>query len=126
MTTKKTMQTMVKTPKAFYIKGQNSTKLAKISTHDLDYRNFKLMRVPKWGGFAMTVATMSGDINLTTMVNSFTHIAYELEKYREHPLEDSYVIRQGHRVIATCSTGCVNGKMAWEFDTRFMSFITRE
>lgn len=126
MTTKKTMQTMVKTPKAFYIKGQTSKKLVEIFTHNLDYRNFKLMRVPKWGGFNMTVATMSGDINLTTMVNSLTHIAYELEKHRKHPLEDSYVIRQGRTVIATCSTGCVKGKMAWEFDTRFMSFITRE
>ena len=116
---------MVKTPKAFYIKGQTSTKLAEIFTHNLDYRDCKLMRVPKWGGFAMTVATMSGDINLTTMVNSLTHIAYELDKYREHPLEDSYVIRQGRKVIAKCSTGCVNGRMVWEFDTRFLSFITR-
>ena len=125
MTTKKTMQTMVKTPKAFYIKGQNSKKLAELFTHDLDYRDFKLVRVPKWGSFAMTLATMSGDIDLTTMVNSLTHIAYELEKYRKHPLEDNYVIRQGRTVIATCSTGCVKGKMAWEFDTRFMSFIAR-
>ena len=116
---------MVKTPKAFYVKGQTSTKLAEIFTHNLDYRDFKLMRVPKWGGFAMTLATMSGDINLTTMVNSLTHIAHELEKHRGHPLEDSYVIRQGRKVIATCSTGCVKGKMAWEFDTSFMSFIAR-
>ena len=125
MTTKKTMQTMVKTPKAFYVKGQTSTKLAEIFTHNLDYRDFKLMRVPKWGGFSMTLATMSGDINLTTMVNSLTHIAHELVKYRERPLEDSYVIKQGRTVIATCSTGCVNGRMDWEFDTRFMSFIAR-
>ena len=125
MTTKKTMQTMVKTPKAFYVKGQTSTKLVEIFTHNLDYSDFKLVRVPKWGGFAITLATMSGDINLTTMVNSLTHIAYELEKYREHRLEDSYVIRQGRKVIAKCSTGCVNGRMDWKFDTRFMSFITR-
>ena len=116
---------MVKTPKAFYVKGQTSTILVEIFTHNLDYSDFKLVRVPKWGGFAITLATMSGDINLTTMVNSLTHIAYELEKYREHRLEDSYVIRQGRKVIAKCSTSCVNGRMEWEFDTRFMSFITR-
>lgn len=28
----------------------------------------------------MTLPTLDGDINLTAMVNSLTHIAYELEK----------------------------------------------
>ena len=125
MTTKKTMQTMVKTLTAFYVKGQIPTKSAEIFTHSMNYFDCKLMCVPKWGGFAMTLATMSGDINLTTMVKSLTHIAYELEKHRWHPLEGSYVIRQGRKVIATCSTGFVNGTMEWEFDTRFMSFIAR-
>ena len=125
MTMKKTMQTMVKTSAALRVKGQSASKRAEILSHNLDYKGFKLVKVPKWGGYAMTVATIDGDVNLTAMVNSLTHIAHELEKHRGHPLEDSYVIRQGRKVIATCSTGCVNGKMEWEFDTRFMSFIAR-
>ena len=125
MTMKKTMQTMVKTPKALRVKGQSASKRAEILSHNLDYKGFKLVKVPKWGGYAMTVATIDGDVNLTAMVNSLTQLAYELAKYNEHHFENNLMIKQGRKVIATCSTGCVNGRMEWEFDTRFMSFIAR-
>lgn len=124
-TTNNPIQTMVKTPTELYIKGQSVPKTAEINTHKLDYRAFKLVKVPKWGGFAMTIATIEGDVNLTAMVNSLTQLAYELAKHRGHLLENNLVIRQGRKVIATCTKGCVNGKMEWEFDTRFMSFIAR-
>ena len=124
--TTKTMQTMVKTSAALRVKGQSASKRAEILSHSLDYNGFKLVKVPKWGGYAMTVATIDGDVNLTVMVNSLTQLAYDLEKYREgHQLENNFVILQGRKVIATCTTGCVNGKMEWEFNTRFMSFIAR-
>ena len=124
-TTNKLMQTMVKTPTELYIKGQSVLKTAEILSHSLDYKGFKLVKVPKWGGYAMTVATIDGDVNLTAMVNSLTHTAYELTKYNEHHFENNLVIKQGRTVIATCTNGCVNGKMEWEFNTRFMSFIAR-
>lgn len=124
-TTNNPIQTMVKTSAALRVKGQSASKLAEILSHSLDYKGFKLVKVPKWGGYAMTVATIDGDINLTAMVNSLTQLAYELTKYNEHRLENNLVIKQGRKVIATCTTGCVNGKMEWEFNTRFMSFIAR-
>lgn len=124
--TTKTMQTMVKTPMTFRVKGQAASLRTDINTHKLDYCDFKLVKVSKWGSFSMTLATLYGDVNLTVMVNSLTQLAYDLEKYREgHQLENNFVILQGRKVIATCTTGCVNGKMEWEFNTRFMSFIAR-
>ena len=124
-TATKTMQTMVKTSETLSIKGQNAPFQAEIHTHKLDYRAFKLVKVPKWGGFAMTVATIDSDVNLTAMVNSLTQLAYELAKHRECTIDNNLVIRQGRKVIATCTKGCVGGKMEWEFDTRFMAFIAR-
>ena len=122
MTTKKTMQTMVKTSAALRVKGQSASKRAEILTHSLDYKGFKLVKVPKCGGYAMTVATIDGDVNLTAMVNSLTQLAYELNKHHEHHFENNLVIKQGRKVIATCSTGCVNGRMDWEFNTDLITF----
>ena len=124
-TTNNPVQTMVKTSAALRVKGQSASKRAEILSHSLDYKGFKLVKVPKWGGYAMTVATIDGDVNLTAMVNSLTQLAYELTKYQEHRFENNLVIKQGRKVIATCTNGCVNGKMEWEFNTRFMSFIAR-
>ena len=124
-TTTNHIQTMVKTSAALRVKGQSASKRAEILSHSLDYNGFKLVKVPKWGGYAMTVATIDGDVNLTAMVNSLTQLAYELTKHREQHFENDFVIRQGRTVIATCTNGCVNGKMEWEFNTRFMSFIAR-
>ena len=124
-TTNNPIQTMVKTSAALRVKGQSASKRAEILSHSLDYKGFKLVKVPKWGGYAMTVATIDGDVNLTAMVNSLTHTAYELTKHHKHHFENNLVIKQGHKVIATCTNGCVNGKMEWEFNTRFMSFIAR-
>ena len=124
-TTNKTIQTMVKTSAALRVKGQSASKRAEILSHSLDYNGFKLVKVPKWGGYAMTVATVDGDVNLMAMVNSLTQLAYELTKYNENRFENNLVIKQGRKVIATCTKGCVNGKMEWEFTMRFMSFIAR-
>ena len=124
-TTNNHIQTMVKTSAALRVKGQSASKRAEILSHSLDYKSFKLVKVPKWGGVAMTVATIEGDVNLTAMVNSLTQLAYELTKYNEHRFENNLVIKQGRKVIATCTKGCINGKMDWEFNTRFMSFIAR-
>ena len=124
-TTNNPIQTMVKTSAALRVKGQSASKRAEILSHSLDYKGFKLVKVPKWGGYAMTVATIDGDVNLTAMVNSLTHTAYELTKHNEHHFENNLVIKQGRKVIATCTTGCIGGKMEWEFNTRFMSFIAR-
>ena len=124
-TTNNHIQTMVKTYTELYIKGQSVLKTAEILTHSLDYKGFKLVKVPKWGGVAMTVATIDGDVNLTAMVNSLTQLAYELAKHQEHRFENNLLIKQGRKVIATCTNGCVNGKMEWEFNPRFMSFIAR-
>ena len=124
-TTNNHIQTMVKTSAALRVKGQSASKRAEILSHSLDYKSFKLVKVPKWGGVAMTVATIDGDVNLTAMVNSLTQLAYELTKYNEHRFENNLVIKQGRKVIATCTKGCINGKMDWEFYTRFMSFIAR-
>ena len=124
-TTNNPIQTMVKTSAALRVKGQSASKRAEILSHSLDYKGFKLVKVPKWGGYAMTVATIDGDVNLTAMVNSLTQLAYELAKHQEHRFENNLLIKQGRKVIATCTNGCVNGKMEWEFNTRFMSFIAR-
>lgn len=124
-TTNNPMQTMVKTPTELHIKGQSALKTAEILSHSLDYKGFKLVKVPKWGGVAMTVATIAGDVNLTAMVKSLTQLAYELAKHNENRFENNLVIKQGRKVIATCTNGCVRGKMLWEFDTRFMAFIAR-
>ena len=125
-TTTKTMQTMVKTPRTFRVKGQAASLQTDIHTHKLDYCEFKLVKVSKWGKFSTTLATLYGDVSLTFMVNSLIQLAYELEKYRGgRQLESNFVIIQGRKVIATCTKGCVKGKMEWEFDTRFMSFIAR-
>ena len=124
-TTNNPIQTMVKTSAALRVKGQSASKRAEILTHSLDYKGFKLVKVPKWGGYPMTVATINGDVNLTAMVNSLTQLAYELAKHHEHHFENNLVIKQGRKVIAICTKGCVNGKMEWEVDTRFMSFIAR-
>ena len=119
------IQTMVKTSAALRVKGQSASKRAEILTHSLDYNGFKLVKVPKWGGYATTVATINGDVNLTAMVNSLTQLAYELTKYNEHHFENNLVIKQGRKVIAICTKGCIGGKMEWEFNARFMSFIAR-
>lgn len=116
---------MVKTSTAFQVKVQSGIKAAEILSHNLDYKGFKLVKVPKWGGYPMTVATIDGDVNLTVMVNSLTQLAYELAKHHEHHYENNLVIKQGRKVIATCTKGCVNGKMEWEFNTRLMAFIAR-
>ena len=122
MTTKKTMQTMVKTSAALRVKGQSASKRAEILSHSLDYKGFKLVKVPKCGGYAMTVATIDGDVNLTAMVNSLTQLAYELNKHHEHHFENNLMIKQGRKVIATCTKGCVNGKMEWDFNTDLITF----
>lgn len=124
-TTNNHIQTMVKTSAELRVKGQSASKRAEILSHSLDYKSFKLVKVPKWGGVAMTVATIEGDVNLTAMVNSLTQLAYELAKHNEHRFENNLVIKQGRKVIATCTKGCINGKMDWEFNTRFMSFFAR-
>ena len=124
-TTNNHIQTMVKTSAALRVKGQSASKRAEILTHSLDYKGFKLVKVPKWGGYAMTVATIDGDVNLTAMVNSLTQLAYELAKHHEHHFENNLLIKQGRKVIAICTKGCIGGKMEWEFNTRFLSFIAR-
>ena len=124
-TTNNHIQTMVKIPTELYIKGQSALKTAEILSHNLDYKSVKLVKVPKWGGVAVTVATIESNVNLTAMVNSLTQLAYELAKHNEHRFENNLVIKQGRKVIATCTNGCVGGKMEWEFDTRFMAFIAR-
>ena len=121
-TTNNPIQTMVKTSAALRVKGQSASKRAEILSHSLDYNGVKLVKVPKWGGYAMTVATIDGDVNLTAMVNSLTQLAYELTKYQEHRFENNLVIKQGRKVIATCANGCVNGKMEWEFNTDLITF----
>ena len=121
-TTNNPIQTMVKTSAALRVKGQSASKRAEILSHSLDYKGFKLVKVPKWGGFSMPVATIDGDVNLTAMVNSLTHTAYELTKHHEHRLEHNLLIKQGRKVIATCTKGCVNGIMEWEFNTDLITF----
>lgn len=116
---------MVKTPTELYIKGQSVLKTAEILSHSLDYKGFKLVKVPKWSGVAKTVATLDGDVNLTAMVNGLTQLAYELTKYNEHRFDNILMIKQDRKVIATCTNGFIGGKMDWEFNTRFMAFIAR-